>query len=494
MSTPQTSTQSAETDNALLDIEALESYLLAAMEKWQVPGLSLAIVKDGKTVLAKGYGVRETGKEQAVDQQTLFPIAGSTMSFTAAALAILVDEQRLNWTDRMIDLLPGFQASSDLITHTATITDVLAHKTGLPVDSLSFYPNPGFSRAEILRRIKHIKPSSEFRAQSSPNFQMYTAAGEVIPVLTDISWDDFVSERLFKPIGMTDSITGPDQFGNKNNIARPHETIEGNLTAVLHANTSNVGPAVSIYSSAADMAKWLNFQLNLGKVGENPLISPEQINIMRRSHNTANYAFPEMAKHFINHGFGLMITDSSQGGHKFYSFGGNTEGTESYHAFAPELGLGIAVMVNSSTVIPQPLVAWIIDRYTGAPDRDWISERTPVYEAGIESALTALDEKQKAITDPSTSPSVALSCYGGGYRHPLVGDLNITERAGALSYTLGSTYQGELTHANHDTFFSRVKKPYLGQFFFSGPAQFRLDVEGEVISVVIAGREFLRVD
>lgn len=494
MTTNPTKAHSASIETTALNREELENYILAAMDHWDVPGLSIAIVKDGETVLAKGYGTREIGKNLPVDEHTLFSIASSTMSFTATALAILVDENQMDWNDRMVDLLPGFKTSSDIATNYTTVIDVLAHRTGLPPDSLSFYPNPDFSRAEILSRMKHIESTSEFRSQNSPSFQMYTAAGEAIPALTGISWDDFVSDRLFTPIGMADSITGPHLFGGNQNVATPHETVDGALISVPHANTSNIGPAISIYSSAADMAKWLSFQLNNGKVADNVIISEEQINTLRSSHNIANFEFPEVAKNFLNQGLGFLISDSSMGACKLYSSGGNTEGTESYHAFAPELRLGVAVMVNSSKVIPQPLVAWIIDRYTQASDRDWINERTTIHDTEIESILSSIGDKQQEITDLSTKPSLAISSYAGLYKNPVVGDLKLQACAEALSFTLGTTYEGDLIHANHDTFFSRVKKPILGKFFFNGPAQFRLDGTGRVSNVFIAGKEFQKVD
>ena len=322
---------------------------------------------------------------------------------------------------------------------------------------------------------------------------MNVAAGEIIPALTGISWDDFVQDRLFGPIGMTDSITGPHLLGGCPNVVTPHETENGKVTPVYHANTHNIGPATSIYTSAADMALWLTFQLNNGKIGDETLIAIDDINMMRSSHITANFDFPGIAKNFINQGLGLLISDSSSG-HKLYSNGGDTEGLESYHAFLPEIDLGIAVMINSTKVMPQPLIAWIIDRYTDAPRKDWVNDLVPVYMEGGETMISGLEKSRQAITDTSKKPSHAIESYVGLYRHSLLGDLTLKSKAGKLSFTLGTSYKGSFLHANHDTFFIQIATPHLAKFLFNGSVQFRLDQAGDVCGLVSMDKEFKKIN
>lgn len=474
---------------ATLDLKELEIYILDAMERWDVPGLCIAIVKDGKTLLAKGYGTREVGKDLPVDEHTLFAISGTTASFTASALALLVAENKMNWTDSMISLLPGFKTGNDLVSNYATVVDALANRSGLPSETLSFLANPHLDRADILAKMKYIESPNHFRSHWGISFHMTVAAGEIIPALTGISWDDFVQNRLFDPIGMTDSVTGPHLFASNQNIATPHEMEAGKMTPVSHGQTTNIGPATSSYSSAADMANWLTFQLSNGKVGDNVLIPEKEISMMRTSHIAANFDFPGIAKNFINQGLGLYISDSSSG-HKLYSNGGASAGMESYHAFLPELGLGIAVMTNSVKVIPQPLIAWIIDRYTNAPRQDWI----PLFMSDEEKVLSSFEDSRKAITYPTKKPRQSIEAYQGLYHHPLIGDLKVTVNGDNLFFTLGTSYQGDLLHANHDTFFIKVKTPQAGLFFFNGPAQFRLDQAGQVSSIYAVGKEFQKIE
>ena len=475
-----------------LNQEELESYILEAMDRWKVPGLSIAIVKDGETVLAKGYGTCEVDKHQPVDEHTLFAISHGTTSFTASALAILVSEKKMAWNDRLIDLLPGFKTGSDLVTHHATVIDALANRTGLPGDPLSCLPHPNLSRTELLGKIKYIQPSSDFRSQWGGDYLLTVAAGEIIPELTSISWDYFVRDRLFAPVGMKDSITGPHLFGDNQNIATPHETEEGNVIPVRHAQTSNIGPAISMYSSAVDMARWLTFQLNNGKVGDEIIIPKEQMEVMRASHIAANFNFPGIAKNFLNQGLGLFISDSSMG-YKLYSNGGGTEGTEAYHAFVPELNLGVAVMTNCGVALPQRLIPWIIDRYTGAPEKDWVNDILPVFEKQHETFFSDLAISREKITDHSKRPSQDIGSYTGLYQHPLLGDLVVELVSEKLTFTLGSSYLGNLIHANHDTFFIDVSTPHVGKFLFKGSAQFRLDPTGQISSLMVMDREFQKV-
>ena len=476
-----------------LDKQNLENYVLNAMEKWNVPGLSIAIVKDGKTVLAKGYGTREIAKKLPVDEHTLFSISAATASFTASALALLVSEGKLNWNDRLIDLLPNFKTGNDLVTNHTTVIDALANRTCLPAEMLSFFPHPEQSRADILGGMKHISSANDFRSRWGLNFHMNMAAGEIIPALTGTSWDDFVRERLFAPLGMNDSVTGPHLFADNTNVITPHDRDVLTVTPIPHPQTANIGPAVSIYSSAADMALWLKFQLNAGKVGDKIIIPEAEINAMRTSYVAANFPFPGISNNFINQGLGLFISDSSMG-HKLYSNGGDIDGMEAYHAFVPELDLGIAIMINSIIAVPQGLIGWIIDRYTDAPHKDWVNDTLTASAERAEVSSANLEVTQRSITDHSKKPSQNLSCYAGRYRHALLGELTVQITGGALSFTLGTSYKGDLLHANHDTFSIKSTGYRYSMHLLSGTAQFRLNQTGQVGSLFALGKEFQKID
>lgn len=235
----------------------IDAYVARVMKTFEVPGLSLAIVKDGQIVLTKGYGVRETGKLEPVDEHTLFGIASNTKAFTATALAMLVDEGKLRWDDPVVRHLPWFQLYDPYVTRELTVRDLLTHRSGLGLGAgdLLFWPGTTFTRDEILHRMRYVKPASSFRSRYAYDNILYLAAGQIIPAITGKSWDDFVRERIFSPVGMTSSTTTVSGFKRGQNVATPHARIEGQVQPIPWMNIDNTAPAGAINSSAADMAK-----------------------------------------------------------------------------------------------------------------------------------------------------------------------------------------------------------------------------------------------
>ena len=475
-----------------LDERELEEHIISSMDEWNVPGLAIAIIKDDETVMAKGFGYCEAGKKNAITENTLMSISAGTESFTAAAIALLVTEGALNWNDRLVDLLPGFRTGNECVTHQTTVIDALSGRTGLSSEMLSCLPHPGSSRADILSKMKYLDASQGFRSGWGSSFHMSVAVGEIIPALTGKTWDEFVRERLLTPLGMLDTVTGPQWLTDKSNVATPHDRDALTVTPMPHAQTANVGPALSMYSTAADMAKWLRFQLQNAQLKGETLLAESALVTLRQSHVAANFAFPGISRHFINKGLGHFISDSTMG-HKIYSNGGDVDGWEAYHAFVPELNLGVAIMINTMIALPQPLLASVIDRYSGAPKQNWVNEILPAAFNGSEKAFAALDARREAITDSAKKPSHPITQFSGCYRHPLIGDLTITVEAAELCFTLGETYCGKLLHANHNTFFVSTQSYRYSRLLFKGPAQFHLNSEGEVSALTVVGKTFHKV-
>ena len=340
-----------------LNIDQLDNYIQNTMTQWDIPGLSLAIVKDGQPVITKGYGNKAVGTDSPVDEHTLFPINGGTRLVTASALALLVEEGKLSWEDRLSDVLPGFKTGSELINQEATVIDALAWRIGLPLtmELLACYPNPELSRRDLLDKLQHITQPISFRTGQGMSVFLQVAAGEIIPAVTGISWDDFVQERLFKPLDMSRSITGPHLLSTRDNVAVPHDNVNGQPFTTPYSMTHNIGASCSVYSSATDMARWLQFQLNNGKVGDQTLIPQSQIDRMRQVHmarsNTMSGYLPDRG----GNGLGMTVLTHDTTAHRVYGAGGATDGTEAFYAFVPELNLGMAGMVNASRCLPQGL-------------------------------------------------------------------------------------------------------------------------------------------
>src|SRR5579859_1745356 len=245
----------------------LDGYVARALKTFDVPGLSVAIVKDGKVVLAKGYGVRKLGGSAPVDENTLFGIGSNTKAFTSAALASLVDAGKISWDDPVYQRLPGFQMYDPYVSHEMTIRDLLTHRSGMGLGEgdLLFWPHTTYTRDDIIYRLRFMKPASSFRSRFAYDNLMYIAAGQIIPAVTGKSWEDYIRERILIPLGMNTTNLSNAAFKPTDDYAFPHSRLEGKLQVIDFVNLDNAGPAGSINSSAAEMAKWVALQLNRGK-------------------------------------------------------------------------------------------------------------------------------------------------------------------------------------------------------------------------------------
>src|SRR5215468_9073680 len=258
----------------------LDTYVARVLKEFEVPGLAIAIVKDGKVALIKGYGVRRLGESAPVDEQTLFGIASNTKAFTAAALAILVDEGKIRWDDPVTKHLPGFQMYDPYVTREMTVRDLLTHRSGLGLGAgdLLFFPPTTFSREEIIARLRYIKPATSFRSKYAYDNVLYLVAGQVVAAISGKSWDDFIKERIFAPLGMTSSNTSVKDLRPGGDFVSPHQKVEGRLQPVPYMNIDNTAPAGAINSNVAEMAKWVITQLNEGAIarGDRRLFSQRQ--------------------------------------------------------------------------------------------------------------------------------------------------------------------------------------------------------------------------
>jgi CubicO group peptidase (beta-lactamase class C family) len=220
------------------------------MKAFEVPGLSLTIVKDGKVVVAKGYGVRNLGEAAPVDENTLFAIGSNSKAFTTACLAILVDEGKIAWDDRVYTRMPEFQMYDPYVSHEMTIRDLLTHRSGMGLGEgdLLFWPHSTYTRGEIIHQLRYMKPASSFRSAFAYDNLLYMTAGQIIPAVTGTSWDDFVRQRIFFPLGMTTSNVTNSTFKPGDNVAYPHSRVDEKLQSIPFVNIDNVGPAGSINS------------------------------------------------------------------------------------------------------------------------------------------------------------------------------------------------------------------------------------------------------
>src|SRR5260370_1239439 len=249
-----------------------------ARKEFNVPGIAVAIVKDGSVVLAKGFGVRKQGEGATVTAKSLCRIASNTKEFTTAALAMLVDERKIRWDDPVMQHMPGFQLYDPYVTREMTIRDLLTHRSGLGLGAgdLMFFPPGDLGRDEIIKRLRFIKPATSFRSAYAYDNLLYIAAGQLIPAVTGRSWDDFVRERIFTPLGMSNTFTDVAALKRGEDVATPHNALSGKLEALPQEDMDTSAPAGAIITCVADLAKWMNLQLNGGMAGTKRLFSAAQ--------------------------------------------------------------------------------------------------------------------------------------------------------------------------------------------------------------------------
>jgi CubicO group peptidase (beta-lactamase class C family) len=468
-------------------LQGLDEFVAKGLHDWELPGLALAVVKDDRVVLAKGYGVRKLGETAPVDEHTLFAIGSCSKAFTAATVAMLVDQGRMKWDDPVTKYLPGFQMYEPYVTRHLTVRDLLAHRSGLSRHELVWYAAP-LSRDQVLYRMRYAKPSSSFRSTYGYQNIMFLAAGQCVASASGKSWDDFVAARLFKPLGMKASNTSVTALSQSNDVASPHEKIEGKVTAVPWRNIDNIGSAGSINSCAADMAQWLRLQLGGGKFGKDRLLSSGAVEEMHtpqmviRPAGVLGKMYPD--SHFLNYGMGWLLCDYR--GKKVVEHGGAIDGMTALTLLVPEEKLGMVVLTNlSSQFMPQVLKYRILDAYLQAPPHDRSAEFLKL-KKGVDDLEKTARKKQEKVRVKGTKPSLALEKYAGTYKNDLYGEAQIAKEKDKLVLHYGPNFKGELEHWNFDTFRATWKDRTMAKALVT----FRLDAAGKPEEMKVASPEF----
>ena len=467
-------------------LAGLDDYISQAMTTFQVPGVAVAVVKDGKVVLAKGYGVRKLGEPAKVDEHTLFGIGSNTKAFTTAALAMLVDEGRIDWDDRVIERLPGFQMYDPYVTHEMTIRDLLTHRSGMGLGEgdLLFFPPSDYTSAQIIQKLRYMKPASSFRSKYAYDNLLYMAAGEIVPAVTGKPWSDTIRERIFKPLGMNDSNTSVTELLPGTNFATPHSLVEGKLTPIPLTGIDNTAPAGAINSSVSDMAKWIMAQLDGGVIGGTTqrLFSQARNREMWSPQTIVPVSDPPPAlapvrTNFAAYGLGWGLREYR--GRKYVGHTGGLPGYVSQVALIPEMKLGVVVLTNQeATGLFLSIILHVLDRYMGAGEYDWVKVHAELMEK--QKADAAETERKQAAARPADSkPALPLEKYAGAYLDAWYGAINIALQEGKLVMRFSHTpaLTGDLEHWQYDTFKVRWRDRSLGADAF---VTFSLNAEGGI--------------
>lgn len=464
-------------------LKEINEYAHRVIEDWKVPGFAMAIVKDDKVIFAKGYGVRKLGEPTQVDKHTLFAIASNSKAFTAAALGILVDEGKIKWDEPVTKYLPGFQLYDPYVTREMTIRDLLSHHIGLATfgGDLLWYETT-YTRDEVLSRIRYLKPTSSFRSRFGYQNIMFLAAGQVVAAVSGKSWDDFVKEHFFVPLGMTSTKTSIRDFKSTDNVAAPHNELDGKIRVIRYSNVDGVGPAAGINSNVVDMAQWLRLQLGKGTY-EGKRIFSSAVSLDMWSPQTIIPIGEQGLKfnptrHFRAYGLGWFLNDYH--GRKVIEHSGGLDGMISQTGMIPEENLGVVILSNSETALPNIMMNKVFDVFLGVPKRDWNAEVLARAEQGKEDYRKAA-QAEEAARAKDTKPSLALSQYAGTYGGQMYGEAKVTEENGKLVLRLAPAphFVGDLEHWQYDTF--QVKwRDSVSYPFGRGFVTFTLNAQGKV--------------
>jgi CubicO group peptidase (beta-lactamase class C family) len=324
------------------------------LKTFDVPGISVAVVKDGKVVHSKGYGVRSLKNNLPTDENTLFGIASNSKAFTASALAILVDEGKLKWDDKVREYIPEFKLYSPFVTEEFTIKDLLTHRSGLGLgagDLMMFPDSSDFTRKDIIYNLRYLKPVSGFRTQYDYDNNLYIVAGEVIQRITGISWEDFIDQRILKPLGMNSTVPSMGRLKNKSNLISPHAPVNGKVVPLNIDWSETANAAGGIVSNLPDLCKWITMQMNGGRYGDSlkkKIFSPEQHNEMWSPQTIIpTFTAPPYNTHFAAYGLGWFLSDVK--GYKQVTHTGGLAGVVTQVTLLPELKLGIIVLTNQQS-------------------------------------------------------------------------------------------------------------------------------------------------
>jgi CubicO group peptidase (beta-lactamase class C family) len=457
----QSSVGPANRDTAYVD-QAVER----ARQAFDVPGIAVAIVKDGNVVLAKGYGIRKIGSPEPVTAQSLFRIASNTKAFTTAALAMLVDERKIRWDDPVIQHMPAFQLYDPYVTREMTIRDLVTHRSGLGLGAgdLMIFPPGDLGRDDVIQRLRFIKPVTSFRSAYAYDNLLYIVAGQLIPAVTGKSWDEFVQERIFTALGMTNTFTAVSALRAGKDVATPHNKLSGKLEALPQEDMDSSAPAGAIVTCVADLAKWLTVQLNNGTVGKTKLFSAAQSKEMWSAQTIlpiedlpkgTSAALVSTQPNFHAYGLGWDIRDYR--GERLVGHTGMLSGYVSRTTLVPELKLGIVILTNQESNAAHTAIAnTIVDRYLNAGATDWIAAYTERAKGNAGDA-TSVVQQAAAKRNANSKPSLPIASYAGRYRDAWYGDVRIEERNGKLElyFTHTKDLAGELEHWQYDTFVVR---------------------------------------
>ena len=442
---PTASKQAAA--NATPNLSDFDAYVTRTMDDWKVPGAAIVIVKDGKVVLSKGYGLRDVQKKLPITEQTLFPIASITKSFTVATLGTLASEGKLDWDKPVREYMPDFRLSDDVLTARVTPRDLVTHRTGLPRHDGTWYRS-GLTRDDMYSRLRYLEPNRDLRREFQYNNLMFMTAGYMAGRLSGGTWEDAVKARIFNPLGMKSSgFDFGETFKSASDVAHPYQKDDNEVAheAPIYEGDRALGPAGSIVSNLSDMTQYLLMYMNKGKHGDKQTISVGDIRQMISPQMIIRSSDLDPEIGYAHYGMGLFVT--TYRGHKYVQHGGNLDGYSLLLTFLPDDNIGSVILLNMDSSSLREVLAYSInDRMLGLAPVEW-NKRLLARYFGFKKAQDDARAKNYVPRRENTKFSHAIDEYIGEYSHPAYGPI-VIER-GSKEGDLKLTFHTMTTTAQH---------------------------------------------
>ena len=462
-----------------------DKYVAQGVRDWHVPGLGVAVVQGDSVVFQKAYGVRDVKTGEPFDIHTRSAIGSTTKAMTVFALGMLVDEKKLSWDDRVIDHLPDFRLSDPYVTRDLRIRDLLTHRSGLGGSGDLLWVNPDLSEQEIVRRMRYMPFESPLRTKFSYNNIMYQVAGDVVAAASGMSWEQFLTTRIFQPLGMKETIPLVAEAVRQPNVTSAHDYKNDTLHVIPFQSTDQVKAAGSVFSSISDMTRWVQFLLDSGKVNGRRLVSDSVFREIFKPEIIADrnlYPALSVSKpHFFAYGFGFFLQDYA--GYEVAMHTGSIDGMCALIAIVPEKHLGYYILENvDHAELRHALMYKAIDEWLGTGNRDWSAELHPLFAPRKPKAPVAKD----STAAPASLP---LERYAGTYRDSVFGEVVISTQPGGLRLQWFSS-NAALEHDRYDAF----KANHGSRSYLDGQTvTFQPDGSGSVASVKFLNERFARV-
>jgi len=459
-------------------LAGLDQYVEQVRTGWKIPGVAVGIVRNDSLIYARGFGVKVLGGTDSVTPQTLFAIGSNTKSFTATAAAMMVDDGKMTWNDKVTRWLPGFALYDPYVTRELTLRDVLSHRSGLGRRGDALWYGTDYSREEILHRIRYLKPNAGFRTEMGYQNIMFLAGGQMVGQASGAGYDETIRRRIFAPLGMVTSNLSPKDLPAQGDVSTPHSIARGGVKPIQWRNLDNVAPAGSINSNVVEMAQYLRMHLGNGTYRGTRLVTAANLNVTKTPHvNTGGVG--DSLSHFAGYGLGWVVQDYR--GRRIAWHNGGIDGMLSEMWTIPEAGLGIVVLTNGSPHSAGPAIVWnIVDRFLlGQPSKDYLAEGLQRFQAAT-AAQEARDNQAEAARAKDSKPSLPLAQYAGSYRDDMYGEISIAASGDGLVFQWQSL-RSPLVHWQYNSF--RVGLPNGAQTFLT----FQIGSTGRVAQVDVDG-------